>query len=226
MAVAHTKRNPCLQWQESSSLHLYILPRNASCSLFASVHLISHVFSRLCKFFYSSQLEHGGAFDVHICPFSLVCLLAWPNEARPDNRQHTAGHLKLISFDWQGRAPSTDTEPHQNINAATHQHRLRYQTTSFISDADPTMAGGKGKSSGGKSSGGKVGADGNKKQQSHSSKAGLQVSAARLKVLLCHSISGVLVLDDGVVDRYRTFHPAKTRSKISTGSHLGHDDRP
>jgi hypothetical protein len=38
------------------------------------------------------------------------------------------------------------------------------------------MAGGKGKSSGGKSSGGKVGADGSKKQQSHSSKAGLQVS--------------------------------------------------
>ncbi|EHL02971.1 putative Histone H2A.Z [Glarea lozoyensis 74030] len=36
------------------------------------------------------------------------------------------------------------------------------------------MAGGKGKSSGGKSSGGKVGADGSKKQQSHSSKAGLQ----------------------------------------------------
>jgi len=39
------------------------------------------------------------------------------------------------------------------------------------------MAGGKGKSSGGKSSGGKVGADGSKKQQSHSSKAGLQVSS-------------------------------------------------
>jgi histone H2A len=38
------------------------------------------------------------------------------------------------------------------------------------------MAGGKGK--GGKTSGGKVGADGSKKQQSHSSKAGLQVSKA------------------------------------------------
>jgi hypothetical protein len=37
------------------------------------------------------------------------------------------------------------------------------------------MAGGKGKSHGGKS-GLKVGADGSKKQQSHSSKAGLQVS--------------------------------------------------
>lgn len=37
------------------------------------------------------------------------------------------------------------------------------------------MAGGKGKSAGGKSSGGKVGADGSKKQQSHSQKAGLQV---------------------------------------------------
>lgn len=39
------------------------------------------------------------------------------------------------------------------------------------------MAGGKGKSSGGKSSGGKTsGADGAKKQQSHSARAGLQVS--------------------------------------------------
>lgn len=37
------------------------------------------------------------------------------------------------------------------------------------------MAGGKGKSAGGKSSGGKVGLDGKQKQQSHSTKAGLQV---------------------------------------------------
>ncbi|TEY74740.1 hypothetical protein BOTCAL_0070g00060 [Botryotinia calthae] len=47
------------------------------------------------------------------------------------------------------------------------------------------MAGGKGKSSGGKSSaGGKVGADGNKKQQSHSSKAGLQFPCGRVKRFL------------------------------------------
>jgi histone H2A len=46
------------------------------------------------------------------------------------------------------------------------------------------MAGGKGKSSGGKSSGGKVGAHDGKKQQSHSSKAGLQVSIAQISVLL------------------------------------------
>ena len=44
------------------------------------------------------------------------------------------------------------------------------------------MAGGKGKS-GGKSSGGKTGADGSKKQQSHSSKAGLQVS--RNDAIIC-----------------------------------------
>lgn len=50
------------------------------------------------------------------------------------------------------------------------------------------MAGGKGKSSGGKSSGGKVGADGSKKQQSHSSKAGLQVSIAQIYSQL-HSIT-------------------------------------
>jgi len=46
------------------------------------------------------------------------------------------------------------------------------------------MAGGKGKSSGGKSSGGKVGADGSKKQQSHSSKAGLQFPCGRVKRFL------------------------------------------
>ena len=50
------------------------------------------------------------------------------------------------------------------------------------------MAGGKGKSSGGKSSGGKVGADGGKKQQSHSSKAGLQVSIAQSSIQLQNSI--------------------------------------
>lgn len=38
------------------------------------------------------------------------------------------------------------------------------------------MAGGKGMSSGGKSSGGKTSVDGPKKQQSHSARAGLQVS--------------------------------------------------
>lgn len=38
------------------------------------------------------------------------------------------------------------------------------------------MAGGKGKSSGGKTSGGKTNAEGPKKQQSHSARAGLQVS--------------------------------------------------
>lgn len=42
-----------------------------------------------------------------------------------------------------------------------------------------TMAGGKGKSSGGKSSGGKTSVDGPKKQQSHSARAGLQVSKRR-----------------------------------------------
>ena len=50
------------------------------------------------------------------------------------------------------------------------------------------MAGGKGKSSGGKSSGGKVGADGNKKQQSHSSKAGLQVSIAQNPAKLSYGV--------------------------------------
>jgi len=47
------------------------------------------------------------------------------------------------------------------------------------------MAGGKGKSSGGKSSGGKTsGVDGPKKQQSHSSRAGLQFPCGRVKRFL------------------------------------------
>ncbi|KAM0480261.1 hypothetical protein ACHAPE_009200 [Trichoderma viride] len=47
------------------------------------------------------------------------------------------------------------------------------------------MAGGKGKSSGGKSSGGKTSADGaNKKQQSHSARAGLQFPCGRVKRFL------------------------------------------
>ena len=55
------------------------------------------------------------------------------------------------------------------------------------------MAGGKGKSSGGKSSGGKVGIDGSKKQQSHSSKAGLQVSVAQVRFLpIWRSLGGLL----------------------------------
>lgn len=51
--------------------------------------------------------------------------------------------------------------------------------TPRASPISSTMAGGKGKSSGGKSSGGKTSAaEGPKKQQSHSSRAGLQVSIA------------------------------------------------
>jgi len=53
------------------------------------------------------------------------------------------------------------------------------------------MAGGKGKSSGGKSSGGKVGIDGGKKQQSHSSKAGLQVSDAQPVLCYIEVLRGV-----------------------------------
>jgi hypothetical protein len=59
------------------------------------------------------------------------------------------------------------------------------------------MAGGKGKSSGGKSSGGKVGADAGKKQQSHSSKAGLQVSIAQ-------SFSQLLALETRYLKQLRS----------------------
>lgn len=76
------------------------------------------------------------------------------------------------------------------------------------------MAGGKGKSSGGKSSGGKVGADGGKKQQSHSSKAGLQVSFCA-NLLFCTT---EVFLDEfemaGGLDGFgmsATAHPAMSR---------------
>lgn len=62
------------------------------------------------------------------------------------------------------------------------------------------MAGGKGKSSGGKTSGGKAGLDGNKKQQSHSSKAGLQVSIAQLHYQLLRIICDVFPWNRGPWD--------------------------
>jgi hypothetical protein len=76
------------------------------------------------------------------------------------------------------------------------------------------MAGGKGKSSGGKSSGGKVGADAGKKQQSHSSKAGLQVSDAQSYV---HYFSGHPHQSASFagLERYipaKSQHPAKVAS--------------
>lgn len=74
-----------------------------------------------------------------------------------------------------------------NINTTTPPSATKHRlfdpdietTTVLLQQQHSTMAGGKGKSSGGKSSGGKVGADSGKKQQSHSSKAGLQVSNAQ-----------------------------------------------
>jgi histone H2A len=73
--------------------------------------------------------------------------------------------------------------------AASHRiasHRI----TSFYPATHPdpastiTMPGGKGKSSGGKSSGGKTSAEGSKKQQSHSARAGLQFPCGRVKRFL------------------------------------------
>lgn len=61
-----------------------------------------------------------------------------------------------------------------------HPTKPKQITTTFRKVS--TMAGGKGKSSGGKSSGGKSGHDSGKKQQSHSSKAGLQVSIAQSSI--------------------------------------------
>ena len=75
------------------------------------------------------------------------------------------------------------------------------------------MAGGKGISSGGKSSGGKVGADGGKKQQSHSSKAGLQVSIAQSSIQLQNPIfnaSGVC-LSAGSMQKAVIPRPAESR---------------
>ncbi len=77
--------------------------------------------------------------------------------------------------------PLTKHQHHRSFIANKHQLLTDYFETTRPSTEQESfdMAGGKGKSSGGKSSGGKVGADGGKKQQSHSSKAGLQVSSVR-----------------------------------------------
>jgi hypothetical protein len=79
------------------------------------------------------------------------------------------------------------------------------------------MPGGKGKSSGGKSSGGKVGADGNKKQQSHSSKAGLQVSNAQTAIwFFCNGFEKIW--EFGALDRFQniTTSPHQVASDMST----------
>ena len=69
---------------------------------------------------------------------------------------------------------------HQRISAEQRRHLLSNTTDLiYLIFIINKMAGGKGKS-GGKSSGGKTGADGSKKQQSHSQKAGLQVSIPEL----------------------------------------------
>lgn len=69
------------------------------------------------------------------------------------------------------------------------------------------MAGGKGKSSGGKSSGGKTSAtEGQKKQQSHSARAGLQVrNISAVCTLLHHAVIAVVdSLDPFARDPTRT----------------------
>ncbi len=82
------------------------------------------------------------------------------------------------------RACSPNTNlPVDKSNNKHHQTPREIKTLHLLfSRKASTMAGGKGKSSGGKSSGGKSGHDSGKKQQSHSSKAGLQVSIAQSSI--------------------------------------------
>ena len=120
--------------------------------------------------------------------------------ATSNNISASSRPSEFLSCQHQNRVPSssiqTITNPHHNVANFQRRvisfetaHRLTafYKYTFFSSSFRtlspralvhriPTMAGGKGKSSGGKSSGGKTsGVDGAKKQQSHSARAGLQV---------------------------------------------------
>jgi hypothetical protein len=108
--------------------------------------------------------------------------LAWPSKSN-GARQKAAYLLRQRAFLPNiNTITTTSQNKHQLFvaNIVTKYTLLNRQTS--------TMAGGKGKSSGGKSSGGKVGADGGKKQQSHSSKAGLQVSIAQSSIQPQNSI--------------------------------------
>lgn len=156
---------------------LLLAPAASFWSLSISHHLLYHMNPPLCPSLrYRSFFSSSSLFFVLARSVSSSLLLPYPIGAKEEpisspQRAFLPNINNLHYFDFL----------HPTASTTNHQHRIKYAVLRLSTS---TMAGGKGKSSGGKSSGGKVGADGSKKQQSHSSKAGLQVSIAHLNTLL------------------------------------------
>lgn len=108
----------------------------------------------------------------------LACALSWIGASLPFNAPSNRYRTSLV-------AASSPTTNNTTTKHQTSTPRLQTKTFFTPQQTSSTMAGGKGKSSGGKSSGGKSGHDSGKKQQSHSSKAGLQVSIILHCAKLC-----------------------------------------
>lgn len=108
----------------------------------------------------------------------------WQGKAEPE-QQHQHHPLNFCHHDpsiprfppsTTSHDDSTDRKPRSNPYPSINSFFPHF-IPDFFYATTATMAGGKGKSSGGKSSGGKTSAaEGSKKQQSHSARAGLQVS--------------------------------------------------
>jgi hypothetical protein len=95
---------------------------------------------------------------------------------RPFPIKHPAHRgLELFSSPLQQTALLPSSRRVASHRFSIHQTASTLSLRTFRSRTTVIMPGGKGKSSGGKSSGGKTSAEGAKKQQSHSARAGLQV---------------------------------------------------
>ncbi|KAI9163102.1 Histone H2A.Z [Paramyrothecium foliicola] len=79
---------------------------------------------------------------------------------------------------------TTTTTFHRRLRRVDSLYSFQLHGRTVRSRIIAAMPGGKGKSSGGKSSGGKTSAEGAKKQQSHSARAGLQFPCGRVKRFL------------------------------------------
>jgi histone H2A len=104
---------------------------------------------------------------------------------RPFPIKHPAHRgLELFSSPLQQTALLPSSRRVASHRFSIHQTASTLSLRTFRSRTTVIMPGGKGKSSGGKSSGGKTSAEGAKKQQSHSARAGLQFPCGRVKRFL------------------------------------------
>ncbi|KND94277.1 Histone H2A.Z [Tolypocladium ophioglossoides CBS 100239] len=137
----------------------------------------------------SAEEACGGAVVTSGCAPAGACVPAQQAQLQPVRQQHCslleAKFLLLPHHHPPARPnippasppPIAPTRPDRRPRPrnAHPASRISPSPTQTRFETSAKMPGGKGKSSGGKSSGGKTSAEGHKKQQSHSARAGLQV---------------------------------------------------